>query len=1332
MYNFKEFFKKNYDFSVLLEAYRGSYPKQPLLYDDEDLDFLYQLDQTDWSGALEYRYRMTWRALRKRQEIRNKIIREMLSAVKRSEFIKTTEVKTSKGETRKSYKIYINRSNVDQFKKLIIDLGKSYDNYGDKSEAVDPKELSERKHWLDRLFDEYDIENLYTRGAKDNQRAIKDIIYEIIKRIVIYVKGGDNETYSFGGKNIKLYLNRLIQKLETTTDEEHHIKSKLENLSEIYGKDIYFEKTGKYGFDLSNPRIEKSVVTKRGKTTTQSNYRTGSGESGYIFPKRGAIDRSLYNLYGLNYHRHLGELPTDDPNHQHDIVYKIIRTGGVEGKDQITYEVLKTALSNNIKKFLIAHRNLDWYSDLDALLDRSIDPENEKEKMLSGVWFIRDMLGNDSAKEEDSIKIDPKKIKKIFHYPKNLYKDEIEPLLDNGKIGRKALQWITSYRNVANNIELRNRFSDYFGELRASDIIRSKSAYGPKILSVDITGDPEKDAEIRKKEIEKLDDKDKKELMKILGDEDWEKFVKTGRLPYKIVGQTIKIGEAESDPPVVLPHIKKGEGKDAIYFPLLKAGKYLRHIGISFEKDEEIKKLQNNIKNSLENLEIDSTKYDLSSIKDLEELNNFLEIEKLTTIQEKVQNLISALKAKEAEQSRILTTSRSSSVIGPSGEETPIIKFHKTDKYLHGRKGTKLAGTRAGAESLEPGSLAEKATKIGLAKIFPKNEIVMGPNAEVLVDDKVWDFFKRNPEQYPEKVNPMRLIGYDISNDRNIGQVENNNWQKNINLNNFYIIKEDSEDYESENYEDSEDDSDDDSDDFDKDYDSNIEDEEKSPKTSKKRYRHRSKIGNTYWTIEESESGTPSITGYRDIVLGMSDTLFGMAAGGHDVQEVVKDYYLQPENFQRVHDNIVKIFWNNAKDVQLHYAKTRRERASYEMGKILQRKDPEIETSIARKRRTGFEEIEKSRETFKSTDLKLSDIQPRSIEKDKDLFIDIFLDFENPIKIQDTSGRRVYLTVNFNGVKSYSFRGYNKEIFAEYLTNRSNIFMFTRDNLHKINEGNISDIVGMLDAERNNFTKYWKEIFGKIKESSEKQIALSDEAKNYFEESNVRTLDAINKIYDKEISTVEKQAKKSPIETSSSGFEGDETISGIIEINKIIDDLSSLIEEIPNFKIRKPVSDVKKAATLSVKELRSIQSLMHKEDKDLPGVVNWFNTIVGLLTSLQYEVIHEAGGLTLLQFIAIEKGGLSPKLDSIKGSVDTFLNRIDSNIQHFLRVVSDKIKENPNYLNQLTTKNTGKNQMIKNFKANYTALSPKLPSLINSYRLNLINQLKKYYGSTAV
>ena len=154
MYNFKEFFTKTFDYTILIEARanRGTYNKNPTLLDEEDLDYLYQIDQTYWKEALQQRIQKTWNLLKDRQNIRNRITREMLSEIK-SKFGLS---KTAAGGVRAKRRVVsINNSNIGDIKNLILSIAEKYDNYGRESSSSkeNRKELSV---WLDRLMDNYD------------------------------------------------------------------------------------------------------------------------------------------------------------------------------------------------------------------------------------------------------------------------------------------------------------------------------------------------------------------------------------------------------------------------------------------------------------------------------------------------------------------------------------------------------------------------------------------------------------------------------------------------------------------------------------------------------------------------------------------------------------------------------------------------------------------------------------------------------------------------------------------------------------------------------------------------------------------------------------------------------------------------------------------------------------------------------------------------------------------------------------------------------------------------------------------------------------------------
>jgi hypothetical protein len=1317
MYNFKQFFNKNYDFTVLLEAVRGGFPKEAVLYDDEDLDFLYQIDQKYWVNALRLRYLKTWSLLKTRQEIRNRIIREMLNAIKQSEFSKPVSVKAFKKEgenrqeigTRRVNKLYINKNNIDKFKEFLLSLGDSYDSYGNKVEVTDPEEIRKRKFWLNELFEEYDIENVSTRGIKDNQRAIKDLIYEVIKRIVIYVKGGDQELYSIEGKNIKLYINRLIQKLETTKGEEHHLKTRLENLSKVYGRDIKFETKGKYGFDLSSPRVIKSIDDNGKKTIL---YRTGAGENGYVFPKRSSIKKSLNRLYALNYHRHLGSLPTDDPTHPHDITYKVIKSE--TDTDQFALDVLKTNISNNIKRFLIKNRKIDWYSDnIQELLEGSPDPEKEKNEMESGLWFVKSFLGN-NANIEDVLKIPMSRLKGVFGISESKLSDIFKSIGIESGNKYKILNWMTSYQKIANNHQLRDMFASYFGELRASMIIESQTAYGPKILSVNITGDPEKDAEIRKKELSLLDEKDKEELKKILG-EDWEKFVKTGRLPYRIEKKEIKVGK--SKPPIILPHVKVGEGKNSVSFPLLNSGLYVRQSNLLDPREEKsISNLKNRIKNILLKTDVVLDDLDLGIIEDLETLRSSIEFKpKFNKVKKLIDILIEKLKSRESLEKEIITTSRSSSVIGSEGEEIPIVKYHRMKRYKQGVRGTVLAGQRPESAGTVPRAAASREAKIGYAKIFPIGSVVIGlpPGTQhnarggsridaILIDDKIWSYFRiKNPDGslggidpkiLPAKWLPMQFTKYRISNNLEGFQTQN----ESINTSKFMIIKEESEDADSE-----------------------VRDGA-LPKKKTEKY---NRVGNIWFEINPvrgKHEDSSNVEGWNDIIEGMKQALFGVSHGGHDAEPIVKHYYLKPENFQNLHDEIVYYFYSNSTNRSLHSRSGRRQAASAFVGRILQRRSEIIKGSVSRKLRTG-ENIRGDVETKPNdigSDLNLEDIKPLSKESDKELTLGIFVDFENTLKTK--LGKNL---ISIGG-KGYSFRGgpqlpKNEEEesgpnFEEYLSVRSKLLVYIDSNLDKINSTNYKKIIEMLGVEKNNLISRWSDIFNTLKNSFKGE--LPKEVDYYFKGSNKETIDNLNSIYDKKIELVKSRAKVStdikPVVSSVPGdnIENIKIRMGIANLQEIIRDINKILEEF-SLKINHEKKERGKTRLVTRSTLP-----IEEYDNDLPPIANWFRMLINLLQSLNTTTMTHDTNLSLFQFIGTHKGGLSVDKTNLKYQVHKFLNSIDKNISDFMDVKFD--------IDELKTNNKLKYSLINQIKDQMKRIVPALPSLIQRKKQNLINLLK--------
>ena len=85
MNTFKEFFKANHDYSVFLEmAYREHVVKRPVSIDNEDIDFLYQVDQKDWPDALDKRYDVLYKSLENRDKVRTNVKKELFKQLEKA------------------------------------------------------------------------------------------------------------------------------------------------------------------------------------------------------------------------------------------------------------------------------------------------------------------------------------------------------------------------------------------------------------------------------------------------------------------------------------------------------------------------------------------------------------------------------------------------------------------------------------------------------------------------------------------------------------------------------------------------------------------------------------------------------------------------------------------------------------------------------------------------------------------------------------------------------------------------------------------------------------------------------------------------------------------------------------------------------------------------------------------------------------------------------------------------------------------------------------------------------------------------------------------------
>lgn len=1251
MYNFKEFFIKNFDYTILLEAsaYRGTYSKTPILIDEEDLDFLYQIDQKFWGVALQQRIQKTWNLLKIRQDIRNKISTEILNTIK-NKFGGAQKAYERKLQGQKR-KIFLDESNINEFKDMVLGLAGSYDNYGERSSSTTTRE--DLSTWFDKLLTSYDLTKSSRKG---NFRLIRTLIHEIIKHIVIYVKGGDQEEYTVGKcpncKKIKFFINRYIEKFETLPGDEHTIKAKLENLSQVYGKDIEFETHGKYGIDLSNARKVKE--TNRKDRAPEIIYRAGAGDQGFNFPKE-AI-QALKNLYSLNYHRHYGALPSD-LGHEADVTYKIVRSGATEGSEKPVYDkeiqnTLQNNLYNLIKRFVDNNKNLNpgagWTApQINDLLEGSPFPEVERKEMENGIWLVKYINPNITSTEEVS-KINEDEFKKIFHdnYAK------IEDLKDGGKIGVRALSWMTSWENIAGNVKLKDIFANYFSEKRTKEIISQQTVHGPKILSVDMTGNPSVDDEIRKKEIEKISEKDREELKKVLGEKDWESFMKTGRLPYKINGDEIRVGSGEwqdtnnkkikgDSPKIILPYIKIGEGDKERQVPLLNVPSFVRssvHSLTSAERKTMGGK-KNRIIKELNKLGFKTDSIDFDSIADLQKLFDNPELPE--KIKKSIDDLLKIIKEEEGS---ITTTSRSGVFIGKDGKEVILNKFFRTPDYTHGAIGTRLTGFRSQTSRHEPGVEVSERSKIGFAKIFPIGSEVKGSEG-LLIGSETWKYFEDNPDKMPEDPSTMKYLPYVITKDTSFS--ENNNNYK------FMLIKE----------------ADEESDDFFRDEEDDDSKYRAADGGSLKKTSFSDKIrAKSYFQIRQaSNASEASVYGWNDIVEGMRATLLKRNFGANDAQQedIIKAI---EKDFESIHDKIVDHFFKNSASEKLHSPSGRRDAASSEVAKSsgagkLQRGNAETE-SQNRKLRT-------SKNSMPVRDLVAGDneVDPKTIEpltyyppdspnkEKREQFLLVFFDtskqkkFEHPTN-KDSYGKPMMFMPDLTFNKGEHPRPYVfREDLRSYLDNNSNVIRFILENKDKVNNSNYSLLVDILDKEKTNLLSYWKDIFPKITPKYEEALK-----RGYGKEGEIKryTGDKYTSIYSKieEVYNTQKE-----------------------ELNDII---KTNVQKIPEIPVDAQIEAGYNQLLAIVKEIEDIikdenyggKTLFHKEIKKEPIIVNWHKSIGGLYQTLVYPGSEDAVTKEkLIQVILRHIGGWSASSQRLKYPAELFLKKLSDNFNEFVKLL---------------------------------------------------------------
>ena len=564
MFDFKKFFSyHNTDF--ILEARRGETPEGAVLLDEEDLDFLYQVDYKNWTNAMSTRYEVLLDELKRRDDTRKKI-----EALFLKEFIK-------------SYPTKEDRSNIslDSF----VDFVKIFaGQYSDKGKRI-PTPIEEKvkfKNWEKEFREEYS-ENFDRAKRKGSKDFISDLRYFIFNYIVPFVDEKDKysiktnlEDSSPASVSVKFYINRLIQKLETTQGESITLpgnEGTLLNLSKVLMREIPVEmqSKGQYGFDLNAAKM------KGFKLGSNEPYALGKTR-GFTFPStRGpnGIEDLMRKLMKLNYQRHMGPLPSDENFKKYSgsdesgspiLSYQQVGANkrGRSVGDDSTYGTLKRKISNKILGFIRNNKMEDSWSRISDLGLYKIIDASFKDEIETGSW---------AASSSQIVN---------FIYKNKSQDKGLEIWKTNMPKERQVQDYASIWKHISGNPKIWPIFSNYFAEKQVK-LILAAGLGGPRILDGET---PEE----RRLNFDRLDLKLKKLLEDKLSKEELDEFINSGRLPLKLTKSGNKLAPGSLDySPLILPFLKTigPDGKE-ISVPLIKPGKYLSGLGQSEDdKDDE-------------------------------------------------------------------------------------------------------------------------------------------------------------------------------------------------------------------------------------------------------------------------------------------------------------------------------------------------------------------------------------------------------------------------------------------------------------------------------------------------------------------------------------------------------------------------------------------------------------------------------------------------------------------------------------------------------------------------------------------------------------------------
>ena len=598
----------------------------------------------------------------------------------------------------------------------------------------------------------------------------------------------------------------------------------------------------------------------------------------------------------------------------------------------------------------------------------------------------------------------------------------------------------------------------------------------------------------------------------------------------------------------------------------------------------------------------------------------------------------------EDSEESLVTTSRSGVIFGKDGKETTLNNFYKVPRYSHGLPGTRITGFRPEVSSQLPGAPHNKETRIGFAKIFPIGSAVMGSEG-LVIGKETWDYFKRNPELVPKDVSPMKYLQYDLSDTGpdDAPRSSSRYIEESFNLSDFKLIKESDE-----------------SDEIDRDTSGARKDGKLTAKWD------RTGTAKHYYQVVPIKDGYGNLSGWNDIVEGMSAVFLkkkysGVDANRVDIREYIKD-------FQRIHDEIVDVFYLNAKDEDLYNSLGRKTRASSEADKFISRENEET-GSKGRKSRTSTESmIMRNPKSSTEPQENVNNIEPLAYDKSFDRqkrtqVVSIFFDTENQIKFTSKSGKTWSPEIKMpdsDSSEPYVFRK-NKENLINKLYDTSRILRFLSENSEKIDTSIHKKIIETLDQEKKNLLSFWSDTFPKLsnyyKTTMTKLGGYGEDLLSYIQKCDSSIPVYIENVYESEKEELNKKASKKIVAPK-------QEIPLDAQIKSGYNDIISLAKE-----IEKIIED----------ESYGGKTYFWKTDIKMSIIVNWLKAI----NNLRKTLIDSNDNLKkekLIQIILKHIGGWSNSSGRLKYPAEVFLKRISDNFNQFLKLLDEISKRPPDQI----------------------------------------------------